>query len=212
MVTKRASSQPLERPNLSKALEGLSEGWIPASDLKIGGAVLTSSGQIGVVTLVRAYQKPQEMYNLEVARANSFSVGSSGWIVHNARKLTPSFAWGGKHEDTKVQGTKTGTESHHPIADAISPFDTNKAPAVRMDALNDHPLTGSYKNSKASQAWRDAQKALLDQGLYDDAYEMGIKDMRDNFGSKYDPHIQEMTDSLPKLPCGKIDWAAIPRK
>jgi hypothetical protein len=24
------------------------------------------------------------MYNLEVARANSFSVGSSGWIVHNA--------------------------------------------------------------------------------------------------------------------------------
>ncbi len=39
---------------------------------------------MGVVTLVRAYQKPQEMYNLEVARANSFSVGSSGWIVHNA--------------------------------------------------------------------------------------------------------------------------------
>jgi hypothetical protein len=36
------------------------------------------------VTLVRAYAKPQEMYNLEVARANSFSVGSSGWIVHNA--------------------------------------------------------------------------------------------------------------------------------
>jgi hypothetical protein len=35
------------------------------------------------------------MYNLEVARANSFSVGSSGWIVHNAddgfRKLNPYY-------------------------------------------------------------------------------------------------------------------------
>jgi hypothetical protein len=69
-------------------LEGLSEKWVAASDLKIGDQVLSSSGAVGVVTLVRAYQKPQEMYNLEVARANSFSVGSSGWIVHNAdRKI-----------------------------------------------------------------------------------------------------------------------------
>jgi hypothetical protein len=45
------------------------------------------------VTLVRAYQKPQEMYNLEVARANSFSVGSSGWIVHNAG--VPDFLYRG---------------------------------------------------------------------------------------------------------------------
>jgi hypothetical protein len=39
---------------------------------------------------VRAYAKPQEMYNLEVSRANSFSVGSSGWIVHNANRLYPN--------------------------------------------------------------------------------------------------------------------------
>ena len=79
-----SSQTPLERKNLSKALEGLSERWIAALDLKIGDQVLSSSKQVDVVMLVRAYQKPQEMYNLEVARAHTFSVGSSGWIVHNA--------------------------------------------------------------------------------------------------------------------------------
>jgi hypothetical protein len=131
-------SYPLERPNLSKALEGLSEGWIPASDLKIGDEVLTSSGKIGVVTLVRAYQKPQEMYNLEVARANSFSVGSSGWIVHNA-----------VDDDNEFARLFEGDPRHQP------PKQPNKVirPGRLVPYANTHPDTWPIEDI------RDAAKA-----------------------------------------------------
>jgi hypothetical protein len=151
------------------------------------------------------------MYNLEVARAESFVVGSRGWVVHNGRKLTESYSWGGPHKNTKIGGKQLGTESHHLLADAVSPFKTDHGPAIRMPE-GDHADTGSYKNSNASKAWRGLQKDLIDLGKFDEALQMGIDDLEGKFGDTYKPHIQEMLQGLPKKSCGAIDWSAIPVK
>lgn len=56
------------------------------------------------------------------------------------------------------------------------------------------------------------QKALVDHGLYDQALQMGIDDIRRQNGTIYDQHIREMLESAPRLPNGGIDWSAFKRK
>jgi hypothetical protein len=77
---------------------------------------------------------------------------------------------------------------------------------------DDHYDTGSWGGSSDAQSFREAQKSLLDIGDYDGALNMGITDIRNQFGTKYDTHINSMLNKMPKLPNGKIDWSAYPRK
>jgi hypothetical protein len=139
-VTQRASLEVLEKRNLSKALENLSQKWIPASDLEIGDTVLTSSGQTGTVTLVRTFEKTQEMYNLEVARAGTFSVSSRGWVVHNSR-------------DELNQRLLEAIESESPYRTRVDPnFPGQPNPAYSVDTSKFNP---SGATSTANGGLRD---------------------------------------------------------
>lgn len=120
---------------------------------------------------------------------------------------------GGRHRHTKKEGKKNGTESHHIIADAISNLDYNDAPAIRMTEA-DHSNTGSHGHQgNDGKDWRAKQKALVDAGKMDEAFQMGIDDVRARHGSKYDVEIQAMRDSLPKKPgTDEIDWDKVNKK
>jgi hypothetical protein len=75
------------------------------------------------------------MYNLEVARANSFSVGSSGWIVHNARKV-PNLYRGDSRHPNEV------------FPEGFKPFGSNKDPLQHIsgeDGSGLIPTTSSPK-------------------------------------------------------------------
>lgn len=65
----------------------------------------------------------------------------------------------------------------------------------------DHRMTASYGGRAGSpqQLYRDKQKALIEQGLFDEAFLMDVNDVQSKFGSKYDDAILEAIDALPYM-------------
>jgi RHS repeat-associated protein len=105
---------------------------------------------------------------------------------------------GGRHGDVK-NPTSDGLDSHHMPAKQVSPLDIDDGPAIQMDPA-DHRRTASYGGRAGSpqQAYRDAQRALIDEGRFDDAFLMDVEDIRGKFGNKYDGAILEAIDALPR--------------
>ena len=53
--------------------------------------------------------------------------------------------------------------------------------------------------SKSAQAYRAKQKDLIDKGLFREAQQMDIDDVRTKFGNKYDEAIQQMLEYTEEL-------------
>ncbi|HLG76414.1 MAG TPA: RHS repeat-associated core domain-containing protein, partial [Ktedonobacteraceae bacterium] len=60
------------------------KGFLPVGQIKLGMHVLRADGQWGVVTGWKVVAGTQVMYNLEVARDHTFTVGVGEWVVHNS--------------------------------------------------------------------------------------------------------------------------------
>jgi hypothetical protein len=73
-----------QRPTI-KGHEDLSQRWVGAGDLKVGDQIKQAGGKDGTVNFVQTLAKPATMYNLTVAQAHTYYVGSGQWLVHNAR-------------------------------------------------------------------------------------------------------------------------------
>ncbi len=119
---------------------------------------------------------------------------------------------GGRHRDTKRDGKKHGTQSHHCIADECSDIATEDAPAIRMETEDHIYRTGSWGNRKSSKKFRAKQRKLVEQGRYDEALQMGIDDILEQNPGVYDEHNKQMLESLPRNTDGSIDWSAFKRK
>ena len=59
--------------------------------------------------------------------------------------------------------------------------------------------TASWGRSKGAQAYRAKQKELIDKGLFREAQQMDIDDVRAKFGNKYNESIQEMLEYTDEL-------------
>ncbi len=46
---------------------------------------------------------------------------------------------------------------------------------------------------------RSQQKALIDQGKFDDAFLMDVDDIQSKFGNKYDEAILQAIDAIPRF-------------
>jgi RHS repeat-associated protein len=106
---------------------------------------------------------------------------------------------GGQHVDmSATKGDKL--DSHHMPAKQASPLPHGEGPAIQMDPA-DHRRTASYGGGPGSpqQAYRDRQKALIDDGRFEEAFEMDVNDLRSKFGNKYDEAIEEATSALPTV-------------
>lgn len=104
---------------------------------------------------------------------------------------------GGKYSDLS---TEEGTlHRHHMPAKQSSPLAIDDGPAIQMRP-GDHRRTASYGGRAGSvqQTYRDTQKALIDQGKFDDAFLMDVDDIQSKFGNTYDEAILEAIDALPK--------------
>ncbi len=86
-----------------------------------------------------------------------------------------------------------GGQVHHCPADSINGLTTYSGPAIRM-LTDDHKQTASYGSSTSARNYRASQKALIDDGNFDEAMQMDIDDIRDNFGTKYNKAIDEMIE------------------
>ncbi|MCG8348866.1 MAG: hypothetical protein MI924_13930, partial [Chloroflexales bacterium] len=58
-------------------------GWVAAGDLWNGAHLRQASGGYGAVQTLWFEEEPQVMYNLTVAEAHTFFVGTQQWLVHN---------------------------------------------------------------------------------------------------------------------------------
>lgn len=58
-------------------------GWTPAGALQIGDEIRRANGSISTVQTITVTERSQVMYNLTVADAHTFFVGSGQWLVHN---------------------------------------------------------------------------------------------------------------------------------
>ncbi len=59
-------------------------GWVYAGDLAVGAQVRRADGGFGTVHAVTSVRQARIMYNLTVATAHTFFVGSGQWLVHNS--------------------------------------------------------------------------------------------------------------------------------
>jgi len=176
-------------------------GWVEAGSLGIGTSIVSRAGPaLQVTALTWEKNKAEELaagtgssfggytvYNLTVEDDHTFFVGTAGggtW-VHNIDCL------GGRYKDVPANGGQV----HHTPADSISPLNRGQGPGFRMDTL-DHYQTGSWGSSASAQTYRAAQRALIDQGKFDDAIQMDIDNVRGLFGNKYDEGILQMIGSL----------------
>jgi hypothetical protein len=108
---------------------------------------------------------------------------------------------GGRHGSIRKGGNgyDPPRESHHMPADSAydkingSNVSSDSKPAIQMDK-SDHERTASWGRSKAAEAYRDTQSALIKQGKagYLAAMMMDIADIRAKFGDKYDGAILQV--------------------
>lgn len=79
------------------------------------------------------------------------------------------------------------------------------SPAIII-TKKDHIKTASYGSSKTSFKYQKMQKELVESGNYTKAYANEIKDIRTNFGNKYDRQLRQVEDYIGMLQVNeKID-------
>ncbi len=79
-ITERSDTEARPKP---VGHEDLNEHWVGAGHLKVGDKIRKADGTTGVVKYVNTVSETRTMYNLEVAEAHTFFVGTGGWLVHN---------------------------------------------------------------------------------------------------------------------------------
>ncbi|MCH6161488.1 RHS repeat-associated core domain-containing protein [Streptomyces marispadix] len=99
-----------------------------------------------------------------------------------------------------VRKANTGGEVNHiPAKSAYKHLDPklspHMGPAIYMDK-QDHRDVMSTGSSKEAKDWQAQQRALIDEGKFDEAMKMDIDDIRDLYGSKYDENIRDMVEGM----------------
>ncbi len=82
-------------------------------------------------------------------------------------------------------------QRHHIPSDSVTSITTYSGPAIRM-VTADHRLTASYGSSASAISFRAQEAALIAEGKFDEAMQLGIDDIRSLFGTKYDKAIAQM--------------------
>lgn len=103
----------------------------------------------------------------------------------------------GSTERWNFAGGKYGTmdaldgQRHHMPSDSVSPLSTYNGPCIRMRTA-DHKLTASYGSSSSAINFRSQESALISNGKFLAAQQLGISDIQNLFGTKYNYAINDM--------------------
>ena len=103
----------------------------------------------------------------------------------------------GSTERWNFEGGKYGTmqaldgQKHHVPSKSVSPLSAYSGPCIRMRTA-DHRLTASYGSSSAAVDFRNRERSLISGGKFLGAQNLGISDVRNKFGAKYNYAINDM--------------------
>jgi hypothetical protein len=113
---------------------------------------------------------------------------------------------GGAHEDLDA----ALGDRHHLVADGASPLPKGKGPSIVMSP-EDHAKTGSFNSFEEASAFRERQADLIRQGRFDDAFEMGVRDVLEKFpDGRYDEAIAQARQYLDLLKTSPYAWMLKP--
>lgn len=82
-------------------------------------------------------------------------------------------------------------QRHHIPSNSVTSISTYSGPAIRM-LTEDHRLTASYGSSTSAINFRAQEAALIAEGNFAGAMQLGIDNIRSLFGTKYNNAIAEM--------------------
>jgi len=83
-----------------------------------------------------------------------------------------------------------GCQAHHLRTDKVSPLSKGEGPSIAMLPA-DHVRTASFGKSAKAQTFRQAQKKLVDNGEFQPALAMGVRDVRERFPGRYEEAIRQ---------------------
>jgi len=135
--------------------------------------------------------------DLGMAALGLVGLGSAGKVAEEASVL------GGAYRD--VREANIGGEVHHMPAADVSTLSRGDGPAIWMETA-DHAQTASHgSQGLAGTGFRAQQATLINQGKFNEALQMDIRDIQSKFGSKYDVGIQQMLDYYKTIPPWKLE-------
>lgn len=165
-------------------------GWVRADQL-IAGQHLVNGEQehLPIVSLVRG-EENLHVYNLSIANTHTYYVSVDEILVHNAKCRTATRQLGGSYRDVREHSSNAGWrgEVHHMPANSTSPLHMDRGPAIWM-SKKDHARTESHGSRPGGVVYRQRQRELIDAGMFKEAFEMDVENIRSLFGKKYDKAI-----------------------
>lgn len=82
-------------------------------------------------------------------------------------------------------------ERHHMPSDSVNLLSKTKGPALRM-VRKEHRQTASCGRGSEPEVFREQERKLVNEGKFLAAQRLGVNDVIDNFGSKYNVALNEM--------------------
>ena len=189
------------------------QGFVNAVDLCIGSQLVDNNGNILKVDQIfreSLHDETCDVYNFKVDEWHTYFVSNHEILVHNAE-------CGGAYKDVKKKNAKENhgkvkrdqKDAHHMPAHDAYPDDIQKkigtvgsgkkqkvnGPSISM-INSDHTQTASYDNKPGAKAYRAKQKNLIEQGKFQEAFDMDVADIKSKFPEKYDLSIQQAQDCL----------------
>ena len=126
-----------------------------------------------------------------------YEATQEGMREYNTQVVLKAGKQGGSYNEVKSNSNGNYTEVHEtPSYESTGtnlPREQSNGPSIKM-TKEDHHNTASWGRSREAADYRNAQKALIEQGKYKEAIQMDINDIRNKFGNKYDEGIKQMIE------------------
>jgi hypothetical protein len=106
---------------------------------------------------------------------------------------------GGSYKN--VRASNTGGQVHHLIAAKIEIPGLSKSdyPSVYLESFADHKKTASWGRGDIPDSYRQQQQTLINQGEIRRAIAIDIRNLRNNFGTKYNEALLQSIDYAESL-------------
>ncbi|WP_229814817.1 SpvB/TcaC N-terminal domain-containing protein [Shewanella hanedai] len=147
----------------------------------------------GIDAFEAGYEKYQETGDLTGAALVAAKAGIEAYAERKLKGAEKAFN-GGAFGKLK---TGNGIERHHMPADSINGIKRARGPSIQM-LKEDHKNTSSWGNSAESQAYKAEVKSLIKSSQMRKAMAMEVRDVKSQFGRKYNQATKEMLDYAKK--------------
>jgi hypothetical protein len=156
-----------------------------------------AAGKTGIQTLLIAVATAITLGEGAAALAGGKGAGTAAIgnaenaALKNAAKEGAAGLKGGTYGE--VRAANNGGQVHHIPSHQVNGLPRAKGPAILMDTA-DHMQTGAWGSSKQAKAFRAHEQALIEQGRFRDAQQLGVNDIRGKFGTRYDEHLMQLPE------------------